>query len=147
MKILLINGPNLNMLGKRDPAVYGTDTLDDIIRMLNREFPEVVLDAYQSNYEGAILDRIHQACEEDFDGLMINGGALTHYSYALMDALYIIDIPKIELHMSHIFARETFRHQSVISPACHAMVSGFGKDSYFLAMQALVRIIKGDSYL
>lgn len=147
MKILLINGPNLNMLGERDPATYGADTLSDIIRMLESEFPEVSLDTFQSNHEGAIIDRIHQAYKEEVDGLMINGGALTHYSYALLDALHILTIPKIELHMSHIFAREAFRHQSVISPACHGMISGFGKYSYFFALHALVRMIKGDSYL
>ncbi len=144
MKILLINGPNLNMLGKRDPGIYGADSLKDILEELHRRFPEVSLDHFQSNHEGAIIDRIHAAFDESADGLLINAGAYTHYSYAIMDALNILKLPKVEIHLSHIFVREPFRHQSVISAACHGLISGFGKHSYILAMQAIINMIKGD---
>ncbi|MEM7512321.1 MAG: type II 3-dehydroquinate dehydratase, partial [Bacteroidota bacterium] len=126
MKILIINGPNLNMLGKRDPDIYGTDTLEDILREVAEQFSDCTFSHFQSNHEGAILDRLQQAMEEEFEGIIINGGALTHYSYALRDALEMHSIPKIEVHISHIFAREKFRHTSVISPACDAMISGLG---------------------
>ena len=139
MKILIINGPNLNMLGKRDPDVYGTDTLEDILGDVAEQFPDCTFGHFQSNHEGAILDRLQQAMEEEFEGIIINGGALTHYSYALRDALEMHSIPKIEVHISHIFAREKFRHTSVISPACNAMISGLGKEGYATAVWALLK--------
>ena len=139
MKILIINGPNLNMLGKRDPDIYGTDTLEDILRDVATQFPNCSFSHFQSNHEGAILDRLQQAIDEDIEGIIINGGAFTHYSYALRDALEMHSIPKIEVHISHIFAREKFRHTSVISPACDAMISGLGKEGYATAVWALLK--------
>lgn len=128
------------MLGKREPETYGSETFDQILGSLREDFEEVNLGYFQSNHEGELIDRIHQVYEEDWQGLVINAGAFTHYSYALFDALNILDIPIIEVHMSHIFSREKFRHTSVISPACQGMISGFGKDSYHLGISALMRI-------
>lgn len=138
MNILIMNGPNLNMLGKRNPEVYGHETFDDILERLRQDFPEVELSYFQSNHEGALIDRLHQSTEESFAGLIINAGAFTHYSYALRDALEILSIPKVEVHISHIFNRESFRHTSVISPVCDGMISGMGKAGYQLALQWLI---------
>lgn len=138
MDILIMNGPNLNMLGKRNPEVYGHETFDDILERLRQDFPEVELTYFQSNHEGALIDRLHQSTEESFAGLIINAGAFTHYSYALRDALEILSIPKVEVHISHIFNREAFRHTSVISPVCDGMISGMGKAGYKLALQWLI---------
>lgn len=136
MKLLIINGPNLNMLGKREPEIYGHETFEDILSELKSKNPEDTLDYFQSNYEGAILERIHKTLEEDFQAIIINAGAFTHYSYALLDALNLVKIPVIEVHMSHIHKREAFRHTSVISAACVGMITGFGKNSYQLAIHA-----------
>lgn len=138
MDILIMNGPNLNMLGKRNPEVYGHETFDDILERLRQDFVEVKLTYFQSNHEGALIDRLHQSTEESFAGLIINAGAFTHYSYALRDALEILSIPKVEVHISHIFNREAFRHTSVISPVCDGMISGMGKSGYQLALQWLI---------
>ncbi|MEM6767017.1 MAG: type II 3-dehydroquinate dehydratase [Bacteroidota bacterium] len=138
MNILIINGPNLNMLGKREPSIYGTETLEDILQEVYQQFPSCSFTHFQSNHEGTILDRLQEAMNEDFAGIIINAGALTHYSYALRDALAMHSIPKIEVHISHIFSRESFRHTSVISPACNAMISGLGKTGYATAVWALM---------
>ena len=138
MKILILNGPNLNMLGVREPHIYGSQTLDDILQGLRTTFPDHELEHLQSNHEGVLLDRIQQCLHDGTEGLVINGGALTHYSYALADALSMVKIPKVEVHISHIFAREPFRHTSVISPACHGMISGMGIKGYELAVKWLV---------
>jgi len=138
MKILIINGPNLNMLGLREPGIYGTESLQDIIDNLNRSFLGVSIHHFQSNHEGAIIDRIQQSIIEDFDAILINAGAFTHYSYAIADALRIVTIPKIEVHISHIFSRETFRHTSVIAAACDSMISGMGTKGYELAIRSLI---------
>lgn len=137
MHILIVNGPNLNLLGQREPHIYGHATLDDLLADLHQQFPQVDLDHFQSNHEGAIIDRLQRLLESPRDGLVINAGALTHYSYALYDVLKALSLPKIEVHLSHIFAREAFRHQSVISPACDGMISGLGLAGYRLAIEWL----------
>jgi 3-dehydroquinate dehydratase II len=137
MHILILNGPNLNMLGKREPHIYGSQTLDDLLSDLTQRFPQHALEHFQSNYEGALVGRIQQAMTDGSEGIVINGAALTHYSYALHDALAMLSLPKVEVHLSHIFAREPFRHRSVISPACDGMISGLGPAGYRLGIEWL----------
>ncbi|MEM9984540.1 MAG: type II 3-dehydroquinate dehydratase [Bacteroidota bacterium] len=137
MNILIVNGPNLNMLGRREPSIYGHQTLDDVLEALKNEFPQHSLSHFQSNHEGELVDRLQQAMADGTQGLVINGGALSHYSYALQDALAMLSFPKVEVHISHIFAREPFRHRSVISPACTGMISGLGTQGYHLALHWL----------
>ncbi len=139
-KILIINGPNLNMLGKREPQYYGNETLGETIETLQTRFPDIDIFHFQSNHEGKIIDRIHQTFEEHLSGLVVNLGAFTHYSYAIRDALSMISKPIIEVHISHIFAREEFRHQSVIAPICKGMISGLGRDGYRLAIEAIISL-------
>ncbi|MEM7369161.1 MAG: type II 3-dehydroquinate dehydratase [Bacteroidota bacterium] len=134
MKILIINGPNLNMLGQREPEIYGSETFDDILAQLREEFPVMQIDYFQSNHEGAIVDRIQTTLTEDLQGLVVNMGAYTHYSYAIYDALNMLSIPKVEVHLSHLFSRETFRHTSVMAPTCDGLISGFGKHGYRMAL-------------
>jgi 3-dehydroquinate dehydratase II len=135
MKILLINGPNLNFVGKREPEIYGSENFEDKLGEWKAEFPQIELVYFQSNHEGEIIDCIQKAYSEPFDGLIINGGAFSHYSYAIFDALRILTIPIIEVHLSNIFKRESFRHHSVLSAACMGMISGFGMKSYVLALE------------
>lgn len=136
MKILIINGPNLNLLGKRKPDVYGHRSLNELNAFIKEYFKKVDLEFFQSNHEGAIIDRIHQAMTR-FDGIVINPGALTHYSYALRDAIEACTIPVVEVHLSNIAARESFRRVSVISEVCQGTISGFGAYGYVIAVQAL----------
>ncbi len=135
-KILFILGPNLNMVGIRDRHVYGTETAESINSEVREKAASLGLDIeiFQSNHEGDIVDRIH-AAYGNTDGIMINAGALTHYSYALRDAIEAVQIPTVETHMSNIYAREEFRHKSVISAVCRGCIAGFGKRSYFLALE------------
>ena len=137
MKVLVLNGPNLNMLGLREPEIYGKLTLSDINEQVNLYCQEMGIKAefMQSNHEGALIDRIHQAFNEDISVIIINPGALTHYSYALRDAIAAVKIPTIEVHLSNIHAREEFRHHSVIAPVAVGQISGFGLHSYLLAVQ------------
>jgi 3-dehydroquinate dehydratase-2 len=135
--ILVVNGPNLNLLGKRETDVYGNRTLEDLISNLVTAWPDISFSHFQSNHEGALVDRLNACMLEPVDGIIINGGALTHYSYSLYDALNMLNIPKVEVHISHIFSREAFRHTSVISPACDVMISGAGTLGYSLAVQYL----------
>ncbi len=140
MNIVMLHGVNHNMFGKRDPAQYGTVTLDEInqaLEALGRELGASVT-AFQTNHEGAMVERIHQAFEEGADGVLINAGAWTHYSYAIRDALAILTCPIVELHMSNIHAREAFRHQSVFAEIVIGQICGFGSDSYTLALSAVV---------
>lgn len=139
MKLLLLHGPNLNMLGSREPHLYGSTTLDDLLGGLRAEFPHLQLDHFQTNNEGELLERIHRTLQENYQGLIINAGAWTHYSYALADALAMVKVPKLEIHISHIFAREAFRHQSVLAPVCHGLISGLGIEGYRLAVQWMER--------
>lgn len=140
MKIHIINGPNLNMLGKREPEIYGNETFEQILAEMQAQFPTITLSYFQSNHEGAIIDELQKIFHNQYNGLIINAGAFTHYSYAIYDALKLLTIPKIEVHLSHIFARETFRHTSVIAPACDGMISGLGKEGYFCAIYYLLKI-------
>ena len=137
-KVLVILGPNLNMVGVREKGVYGDESTESINLQIveNAKKLDYDCDIFQSNHEGALIDKIHEArCV--YNGVVINAGALTHYSYALRDAIACVRIPFIETHMSNIYAREEFRHESVISAVCAGQISGFGKNSYFLALAAL----------
>lgn len=132
MKILLINGPNLNMLDKREPEFYGSESFANILVWLEKSFPLLQIEYYQSNHEGDLIDKIQQA--NLYKGLVINAAAYSHYSYAIQDALRLAKIPKVEVHLSNIYARESFRQHSVISTVVDGVISGFGKHSYYLAM-------------
>ena len=138
MKVLVLNGVNLNMFGKRDPAQYGTDTLDEIhtrLVALGKELGAQV-ECYQTNHEGAMCERIHQAFADQVDAVLINAGAWTHYSYGIRDALAILHCPIVEVHMSNIHAREAFRHVSVFAEIVRGQICGFGADSYLLGLRA-----------
>lgn len=145
-KILIINGPNLNLLGFREPGIYGDDTLENINSGLKAECEKLELtpEFFQSNHEGDIIDMLHKAREEKA-GVILNAGAFTHYSYAIRDAIAAIRIPVIEVHLSNVHAREAFRENSVIAPVCKGSIAGFGKYSYTLALFALKNIIKSDN--
>jgi 3-dehydroquinate dehydratase-2 len=140
MKVLVLNGINLNMFGKRDPAQYGTATLDDINASLHTLAQElgVSVECFQTNFEGAMCERIHQAHADAVDAVLINAGAWTHYSYGIRDALAILKCPIVEVHMSNVHAREPFRHVSVFSEVVKGQICGFGADSYLLGLRAAV---------
>ena len=144
MKILMLHGINHNLFGKRDPAQYGTVTLDEINARLNTLGQElgVELDAFQTNFEGAMCERIHQAYADRVDAVLINAGAWTHYSYGIRDALAILNCPVIEVHMSNIHAREAFRHVSVFADIVQGQICGFGLDSYLLGLRAAVSAVQ-----
>ena len=145
MKILVLHGVNLNMFGKRDPAQYGTITLSEIdaqLLSLGKELGANVA-TFQTNHEGAMCERIHQALGEDLDAVLVNAGAWTHYSYAIRDALAILKVPIVEIHMSNVHAREEFRRHSVLSEVVQGQICGFGVDSYLLALRAAVSAILG----
>lgn len=137
-KILVLNGPNLNMLGIREPGVYGVTTLETIEQNLGALAArlDITLAFFQSNHEGALIDRIHQAYEKE-DGILINPGAFTHYSYAIRDALTAVNVPTVEVHLSNIHKREPFRHTSVIAPVVIGQIAGFSAYGYELGLLAL----------
>jgi 3-dehydroquinate dehydratase II len=137
MKILILNGPNLNTLGKREPGIYGTQTLGDLERLITRDFPDDSFEFLQSNEEGTLVTRLNELIEKPLDGVVINPGAYTHYSYALRDAVAMLNIPVVEVHISNIHARETFREKSVIAAVCNGQISGFGLNSYLLGVEAV----------
>ncbi len=154
MKILIINGPNLNLLGRREPGIYGAQTFEDFLDTLRKTHPQVEIEYYQSNHEGDIVDRIHvagygasanlsQTNPADLesgqcDGIILNAGAYTHTSVAIHDAIKAVKIPVIEVHISNVHQREEFRHHSYISPAASGIVIGFGIDGYRLALEGLI---------
>jgi len=138
MRILVVNGPNLNLLGKREPAVYGTTTLWDIENRLKDRFPKVNFEFFQSNNEGALIDCLQKAMDGAFDGVVINPGAYAHYSYAIRDAISALKTPVVEVHLSNVHAREQFRRHSVTASVCKGVVAGFGSMSYEFAVQFIV---------
>ena len=135
MKILIINGPNLNLLGTREPEIYGTVSMEDYLTVLKNEFSSDELFYYQSNIEGALINRLQK---DNFEAVIINPGAFTHYSYAISDCLKNIRLPKIEVHISNIYKREEFRKKSVTAESCDAVISGFGMKGYRLAILSLI---------
>jgi len=143
-KILVLHGVNLNMFGKRDPAQYGTITLDEINRKLEELGKELgcAVETFQTNFEGAICEKIHQAHIDKVDAVLINAGAWTHYSFALRDALAILKVPIVEVHMSNIHSREEFRHFSVVAPLAKGQIAGFGLQSYLLGLRAAVELLQ-----
>ena len=146
MKVLMLHGINHNMFGKRDPVQYGTITLEEIDARLGElaESLGVQIESFQSNYEGALCERIHQAYLEGMDAVLINAGAWTHYSYGIRDALAILSVPVVEIHMSNIHAREAFRHHSVFADVVRGQISGFGVDSYLLGLRTAVATARGE---
>ncbi len=137
MNVLIINGPNLNLLGVREPEIYGSQTFEAYLNLLKQTFPKVQLHYFQSNHEGEIIDRL-QKDGFKMDGIVINAGAFTHTSVAIADAISAIQSPVIEVHISNVFKRESFRHHSFISKVAAGVICGFGMDSYLLAVQALI---------
>ncbi len=138
MKIQIINGPNINLLGKREPGIYGARSFEDYLVELRQSYPDVELDYYQSNCEGELIDKI-QEVGFSVDGIVLNAGAYTHTSIALQDAIRSITSPVIEVHISNVHQREEFRHRSMIACACMGVICGFGLDSYRLAVEALLK--------
>ncbi len=138
IQIQIINGPNLNLLGKREPEIYGSESFEDFFYRLRKEFPEIALHYYQSNHEGDIIDKLHEIGFE-YDGIVLNAGAYTHYSYAISDALKAISTPVIEVHISDIYNREDFRKISVTGENCQKIISGKGLEGYKMAIEELVK--------
>ncbi len=145
MKLLLLNGPNLNLLGTREPEKYGKTTLKDIEEHLTKIAQEnnIQLDCYQSNHEGDIIDKIQEA-KNVYDGILLNAGGYTHTSVAIRDAISSVQVPTVEIHLTNIHAREEFRHKSMIAPVCLGQICGFGMNSYILAIEGLNRFLSMD---
>lgn len=137
MKIMIINGPNLNLLGKREPDIYGNRSFDEFLQMLRHDFTQTEIDYYQSNVEGELIDKL-QEVGFSYDGIVLNAGAYTHTSIALLDCIRSIATPVVEIHISNVHAREEFRHKSMISSACKGVIAGFGLNSYKLAIEGIV---------
>jgi 3-dehydroquinate dehydratase-2 len=137
MKILILNGPNLNLLGKRDPDTYGPETLEIIRKNVDAAFPDAELVWFQSNHEGELIDQIQQAQQNGFHGIVANWGGYTHTSVAIRDALEAVDLPKVEVHLSNIHAREEFRETSITGKVMNGIITGFGSNSYILGIEAV----------
>ena len=138
-QILVLNGPNLNLLGKREPDVYGNDSMESVFAILQERFPDVLLDYYQSNVEGELINKLHEV-GFSYDGIVFNAGAYTHTSVALHDAIKAINTPVVEVHISNVYQRETYRHTSLITGACVGVIGGFGMNSYRLAIEAILAL-------
>jgi 3-dehydroquinate dehydratase-2 len=138
MKILILNGPNLNLIGSREPEVYGTDNFDSMMKELAKQFPQIEFVYFQSNVEGELINKLHEV-GFSFDGIVFNPGGYTHTSVALGDAVKAIKTPVVEVHLSHVMKREEFRHISFISPAAAGTISGFGMRGYVLAIQSFLK--------
>lgn len=141
MKVKLINGPNLNLLGKRQTDIYGTNDFNSFLKKLREQYPDIEIEHFQSNIEGEIIDMIHEI-GFSYDGIIINAGGYTHTSVSIADALYAVETPAIEVHLTNILAREEFRHVSFIAQACRGSIMGFGLDSYRLGLEALIEIYR-----
>lgn len=138
-RILIINGPNLNLLGIRQPEIYGRTSMEDYLRALEADYPHVEIEYFQSNHEGDIIDKLHEAgFDGDLNGIILNAGAYTHTSLAIADAISSIERPVIEVHISNVHSREEIRRRSLISGVCRGVIAGFGMDSYRLAIEALI---------
>ncbi|WP_139958097.1 type II 3-dehydroquinate dehydratase [Flavicella sediminum] len=135
MKLLVLNGPNLNLLGKREPTVYGNVSFEAYFEELKNKFPEIELDYFQSNHEGALIDKLHEV-GFSYEGIVFNAGAYTHTSVAIADAIKGIETPVVEVHISNVHQREEFRHKSFLSPVCKGVILGFGLKSYELAIES-----------
>lgn len=142
-KILILNGPNLNLLGTREPDIYGHLSMEEYLKALEADYPQVQIDYFQSNHEGDLIDRLHRAGypeepDDTCDGIVFNAGAYTHTSLAIADAIRAIPTPVVEVHISNVASREPIRQQSLIAPACRGTIAGFGLDSYRLGIEALI---------
>lgn len=137
MKLIIINGPNLNLTGEREPSVYGNRTFTELLDLLRLKYPSHQLEYFQSNIEGEIIDAL-QATRKTFDGIILNAGGYTHTSVAIGDTVRAIGIPVVEVHLSNVFSRESYRHQSFIAPAARGVIGGFGMDSYRLAVESFL---------
>ena len=138
MQILILNGPNLNLLGIREPGIYGNSSFDDYLEKLRKQYKDITIDYFQSNVEGEMIDKM-QEVGFSYDGIVLNAGAYTHTSVALHDCIRALKTPVIEVHISNVHAREEFRHHSMISSACKGVICGFGLDSYRLAIEAILK--------
>lgn len=137
-KVLIMNGPNLNLLGVREPDIYGKTTMDDCLARLRSDFPDLTIEYFHSNHEGALIDKLHEVgFDPEMKGVVLNAGAYTHTSLAIADAIKAIAVPVVEVHISNISSREEIRHRSLITPACKGIIAGFGMDSYRLGVLSL----------
>jgi len=136
MKIQIINGPNLNLLGVREPGIYGSLSFEEYLKGLIKRYPDIEISYFQSNTEGELIDKLHET-GFSYDGIVLNAGAYTHTSLAIHDAIKSISAPVVEVHISNVYSREPFRHQSALAGACKGVIAGFGMDSYRLAIEAL----------
>lgn len=140
MNILIINGPNLNLVGRREPGIYGDKSIDTYLKSLFEKYSDINFDYFQSNHEGAIIDKLHEVgFDTALNGIILNAGAYTHTSLAIADAIAAIKVPVVEVHISNVHAREEIRHHSMISPVCHGVIAGFGLDSYRLAVESFIK--------
>lgn len=139
MKILIINGPNLNLLGMRQPDIYGNESMDQYLDFLHQCYHDIEIEYYQSNIEGELIDRLHQVgFDTSYTGIILNAGAYTHTSLALTDAIAAIEVPVVEVHITNTASREAIRHTSLLAPVCRGTIAGFGMDSYRLGIEALL---------
>ncbi|MDE6809378.1 MAG: type II 3-dehydroquinate dehydratase [Muribaculaceae bacterium] len=140
MNLLIINGPNLNLVGRREPGIYGDKSIDSYLESLYHRYSEISFEYFQSNHEGSIIDKLHEVgFNTGLTGIILNAGAYTHTSLAIADAIAAINVPVVEVHISNVHAREEIRHHSMISPVCRGVIAGFGLDSYRLAVESFIK--------